>query len=163
MRRLQACALGGNRRSHLFQAVLAHGLGKDRVGFTERVDPVDKVNIEFTHVHRKLAHVREHSRFRWPVRTQRPWRFSLDSAVEVGQRGEWWRSARPWLDCCEPIQPRSRFFDGYVTVGTNMFGSSMSTSMMAATGRHRKCEAGWVGRVGIARAQRRRSDSPGGT
>lgn len=32
----------------------------------------------------------------------------------------------------EPIQPRSRFFDGYATVGTNMFGSSMSTSMMVA-------------------------------
>jgi hypothetical protein len=77
------------------------------------------------------------------------------SEVEAGQRGEWWRLARPRRDCFEPIQPRSRFFDGYVTVGINMFGSSTSTSMTGA-GRHWKCEAGWVGRVGIARAQRRR-------
>src|SRR6266849_6233769 len=35
--RRQACALSGNRRRHLFQAVLVHCLGEDRIGFTERI------------------------------------------------------------------------------------------------------------------------------
>src|SRR5216684_8747900 len=51
----QAGAFGGNRRRDLLQAVLAHRLGEDGVGFAERIDPVDKINIQFAHIHRKLA------------------------------------------------------------------------------------------------------------
>src|SRR5690606_23960391 len=52
----QAGAFGGNRRGDLFQAVLAHGLGEDGIGFAERIDPVDQVDVEFAHVHCEFAH-----------------------------------------------------------------------------------------------------------
>ena len=54
--RRQARALGGDRRRDLLQALLAHGLGEDRIGFAERIDAVDQVDVEFAHIHRKLAH-----------------------------------------------------------------------------------------------------------
>src|SRR5262245_61999259 len=44
--RRQARALGGNRRRDLFKAFLAHRLGEDGIGLAERVDPVDKINIQ---------------------------------------------------------------------------------------------------------------------
>src|ERR1700738_4321599 len=43
--RRQAGPFGGNRRRDLLQAVLAHRLGEDGVGFAERIDAVDKINI----------------------------------------------------------------------------------------------------------------------
>src|ERR1700733_7542593 len=54
--RCQNGAFGGNRRRDLLQTVLAHRFGEDGVGFAERIDAVDKVNIQFAHVHRKPAH-----------------------------------------------------------------------------------------------------------
>src|SRR5262245_46543600 len=39
----QTRPLGGDGRLHLFQAVLAHGLGEDCVGFAEGIDAVDQV------------------------------------------------------------------------------------------------------------------------
>src|SRR5665213_1104738 len=54
--RRQAGALTSNRLRHLFQTFLVHRLGEDRIGFAERIDPVDKVDVEFAHVHRVLAH-----------------------------------------------------------------------------------------------------------
>src|SRR5579864_5108203 len=54
--RRQVRAFGGDGCRHLLQAVFAHGLGKDGVGFAERIDPVDEVNVEVAHVHRKLTH-----------------------------------------------------------------------------------------------------------
>src|SRR3546814_1762065 len=45
----------GNGSGNLFQAVLAHGLGEDGIGFLQRIDPVDQVNVEFAHVHREFA------------------------------------------------------------------------------------------------------------
>ena len=54
--RRQAGALGGDRRRDLLQALLAHGLGEDRVGLAERIDAVDQVDVQFAHVHGKLAH-----------------------------------------------------------------------------------------------------------
>ena len=54
--RRQARALGGDRRRDLLQAVLAHRLGEDGVGFAEGIDAVDQVDVELAHVHRELAH-----------------------------------------------------------------------------------------------------------
>src|SRR5712664_2507663 len=54
--RCQAGAFGCNGRCDLLQAVLAHRFGEDGVGFAERIDAIDKVNIQFAHVHRKPAH-----------------------------------------------------------------------------------------------------------
>src|ERR1035437_8904762 len=54
--RCQARSLGSDRRRDLFQAVLAHGLCEDRIGFAERVDTVDQVDVEFAHIHCKPAH-----------------------------------------------------------------------------------------------------------
>ena len=39
----------------LLQALLAHGLGEDGVGFAEGVDPVDQVDVQIAHVHGELA------------------------------------------------------------------------------------------------------------
>src|SRR5258707_15806534 len=52
--RRQIGAFGGNRRRDLLQAVLTHRLGEDGVGFAERIDAVDKVDIQFAHIHSKL-------------------------------------------------------------------------------------------------------------
>src|SRR5271154_95895 len=49
LRRLPA--IGGD----LLQALLAHGLGEDGLGFTERVDAVDQVDVQFAHVQGELA------------------------------------------------------------------------------------------------------------
>src|SRR5690606_28335688 len=49
-------ALGRDGRRDLLQAVLAHGLGEDGVGFAKGVDAVDEVNVQLTHVHREAAH-----------------------------------------------------------------------------------------------------------
>src|SRR6202158_4896519 len=51
--RRQDRALGSNHCRDLFQAVLAHGLCEDRIGFAERVDAVNQVDVEFAHIHRK--------------------------------------------------------------------------------------------------------------
>ena len=56
LERREGDALGRNRRRHLFQAFLPHSLGKDGIGFAKRIDPVDRVNVEFAHIHRKLTH-----------------------------------------------------------------------------------------------------------
>src|SRR5690606_21365299 len=54
--RRQARALGRDGRRDLLQAVLAHGLGEDGVGFAKGVDTVDEVNVQLAHVHREAAH-----------------------------------------------------------------------------------------------------------
>ena len=48
-------ALGGDHGRDLLQALLAHGLGEDGIGFAERIDPVDQVDVQFAHIHRVLA------------------------------------------------------------------------------------------------------------
>ena len=40
----------------MLEAFLAHGLGQDSIGLSERVDPIDKVDVELPHIHRKLTH-----------------------------------------------------------------------------------------------------------
>ena len=55
LERREGDALGRNRRRQLFQAFLAHSLGKDGIGFAKRIDPVDQVNVEFAHIHRRTA------------------------------------------------------------------------------------------------------------
>src|ERR1700682_1533806 len=54
--RRQAGAFGGNHRRDLLQAVLTHRLGEDGISFAARIDAVDKGDIQFAYVHRKLAH-----------------------------------------------------------------------------------------------------------
>src|ERR1035441_77113 len=54
--RRQARPLGGNRRCDLFQATFAHRFREDRIGFPERVDTVDQVDVEFTYIHREPPH-----------------------------------------------------------------------------------------------------------
>src|SRR5258707_7429235 len=44
--RSQAGAFGGNRRRDLLQAVLAHRLREDCVGFAARIDTVDQIHIQ---------------------------------------------------------------------------------------------------------------------
>src|SRR3546814_4235604 len=41
----------GNGSGNLFQAVLAHGLGEDGIGFLKRINPVDQVNVERSEEH----------------------------------------------------------------------------------------------------------------
>src|SRR4051812_7701917 len=52
----QRCTLRGDCGGDLSEAVFAHGLGEDCVSLTERVDPVDEIDIELAHVHDKPLH-----------------------------------------------------------------------------------------------------------
>lgn len=47
--------LGRYYSSDLFQAFLAHGFGKNGVGFTERINAVNQIDIEVTDVHGEFA------------------------------------------------------------------------------------------------------------
>src|SRR5579884_742412 len=53
--RRQSRAFGRNRRLHLFKSVLVHRLGEDRVCLAERIDPINKINIELAYVHGESA------------------------------------------------------------------------------------------------------------
>src|ERR1019366_5493660 len=57
----QARTFGGYRCSDLFQALFAHCLCENRIGFAERIDTVDQVDVEFAHIHRKPAHAVDQS------------------------------------------------------------------------------------------------------
>ena len=48
-------ALGRDHGRDLLQALLAHGLGEDGIGFAEGIDPVDQVDVQLAHIHRKFA------------------------------------------------------------------------------------------------------------
>ncbi len=51
----QGDALGRDHGRNLLQALLAHSLGENGIGFAERVDAVDQVDVQLAHIHRKLA------------------------------------------------------------------------------------------------------------
>ncbi len=42
--------------SDLLQALLVHRLGKYGIGLAEWIDPVDQIDIQLPHIHRKLPH-----------------------------------------------------------------------------------------------------------
>src|SRR5450759_1967115 len=60
--RRQTRAIGNDGCSHLFQAILAHGFCEDSVGFAERVDTVNQVDVEFAYIHGKPAHAVDQGR-----------------------------------------------------------------------------------------------------